>query len=297
MNSGTLAVVGAEGFIGTALSVACENRGFDVRKITRRNPVFDLHGNLNPGLLDCDSVIWLASQTTPAVAAANPATAAAELAEIEKAVTAISSSSEAQSMIFASSGGTVYKSSCAPPFSESSPTEGATPYSRMKLSAERSIGEFRGASVVVRLANPYGPGQKPRQGQGVVAHWAQSIALGRSPVVIGDARTARDYVYISDVIDFFVLLLERVVSHGLAVPPVLNIGSGSPVSLASLIAIFQELVDVQFEFQPSRGFDNPSTWLSNELALTHLNWRPLIGMREGIARTLDWWGVRTGPSL
>ena len=64
--------------------------------------------------------------------------------------------------------------------------------------------------VVVRASNVYGPGQLPRRGQGVIAHWVKAILDGEPIQLIGDPATRRDYIYITDLADALVRCTDAI---------------------------------------------------------------------------------------
>ncbi|MGH2876993.1 MAG: NAD-dependent epimerase/dehydratase family protein, partial [Solirubrobacteraceae bacterium] len=54
--------------------------------------------------------------------------------------------------------------------------------------------------VVLRYSNVYGPRQDPHGEAGVVAIFFGKLASGATPLIFGDGRQTRDYVYVGDVV-------------------------------------------------------------------------------------------------
>ena len=56
------------------------------------------------------------------------------------------------------------------------------------------------SSVVLRYGNVYGPRQDPHGEAGVVAIFAGKVLAGETPLIYGDGRQTRDYVYVGDIV-------------------------------------------------------------------------------------------------
>jgi UDP-glucose 4-epimerase len=282
---GAAAVVGASGFIGSALSRKLRADGLPVGSFTRTVPFMTEAEGLARGIETSETVFWLAASVNPAVAEERPDLVEHDRSQFDALLRSLEATRHVPRVILLSSGGTVYDPSSEPPYCEDSPVRGTTAYSRAKLALEAAL---RAADipdrckVVVRAANAYGPGQPARKGQGVIAYWLQA-ALNRRPLILlGDPDTVRDYVHIDDLVD----ALYRLHAHGGDLPPTLNIGSGTRTTLGELADTVVSVVDdapLAVEARPARSCDLPSTWLDVELAARTIGWRPEVLLREGIA--------------
>ena len=274
------AVVGASGFIGGAVAQALDRRGIACHRFTRATP-FVVDGRVAAGLDEADVIFWLVSSIRPATAALTER-AAADLDGLRTLLDLLAERTTPYRILAVSSGGTVYDTTEAPPYSESSPVRGANAYGEAMLAVEAVLRENAPDAVVLRASNAYGPGQPPRRGQGVIAHWIDAIRREEPIRIIGDLDTRRDYLYIDDLVE--ALLLSAFAEQ---VPAVLNVGSGSPTSLAELLQALRRVVGtpVQTESSPARAFDAPSTWLDITLAGEVLQWKPTISIADGLSRT------------
>jgi UDP-glucose 4-epimerase len=282
-DQGRAAVIGSSGFIGGALAPALRVRGIATACFTRDSPFLSDDGTLHPDVASADTVYWLASTIRPATAEAESGRVGADHRALGSLLDALSPTSR-QRIVAASSGGTIYDPTVPAPHSETSPVAPANAYGRAMLELETMLTQRAARSVVLRVSNAYGPGQQPKAGQGVIAHWMTAIKSGEPVHVLGSEDTARDYVFIEDVVD----ALIRV--HAAPVPPptIVNIGSGEPTSLRDLLRLVTEAVaprSVDVRRDPARGFDAPSTWLDAGLAKTALGWSPSTALREGLRRT------------
>lgn len=190
-------------------------------------------------------------------------------------------------LAFASSGGTVY-GNFEGSADEDRPARPYTPYGVIKLALEgflQYLGRrFELGIDIFRIANPYGPGQPVKKGQGVVAHWMQAIRQGDPIRIFGSPRTTRDYIYVEDVARRLTWSLRDPDPGG-----IWNIGTGVGTSLEELVALLRELSDeaIEVESIDDRGFDAPSNVLDGSRLDAHFPDHPYLPMREGLRRTWD----------
>ena len=106
-------------------------------------------------------------------------------------------------IIFISSGGTIYgEGKC--PLSEEAPTNPITTYGIQKLTIEKIIylySYIHGIDYrIVRMANPYGPYQRPNGKLGAVTTFTYKALKNEMIEIYGDGTNVRDYIYIDDAI-------------------------------------------------------------------------------------------------
>jgi UDP-glucose 4-epimerase len=280
-----IAVVGAAGFLGSALVGAARQAGVPVLGFTRAEPAVGPDGVADPRLSATGTVVWLASSVNPALAEAHPDRAAADLAAFDGMLRAARELPRPPRVVLLSTGGAVYDPSVPPPYAEDAPTHPRGAYGRLKLAMEASLAAAEVPGVAVRVSNVYGPGQPAVSGQGVVGYWLRAAAAGEHLTVYGDPGTTRDYVYLSDVTD--ALLAVHAAD---AVPPVVNVGSGRATSLDELAAQLLAVVGDparRLERRPARGFDVPHTWLDVALAERALGWTARTDLRTGLRRAWE----------
>jgi len=131
----------------------------------------------------------------------------------------------------------VYLSTCAVygepeylPVDEAHPTNPISPYAASKLAAEHYCKAFQQAyglkTTILRPFNVYGS----RQNDGVVAQFVQRMKKGELPIVYGNGRQTRDFLYVLDAVDAIMLALK----HGSAVGEVFNVGTGKATTVNEL---------------------------------------------------------------
>ena len=192
-------------------------------------------------------------------------------------------------VVFISSGGTVYGIPSRIPVSEEHPTDPLVSYGIAKLSIEKYLHLYwylHGLDYsVLRVANPYGERQRVDTAQGAVAVFLNRALAGEPIEIWGDGSVTRDYVYIEDVVDAFIMAMN----HD-GEPRVFNIGSGEGRSLNQLLTTMEDLLGrpVERRYMTARKFDVPVNVLDITRAWDVLGWQPRVSFREGLRRTLDW---------
>src|SRR5262245_14121665 len=190
-------------------------------------------------------------------------------------------------VLFASSGGAVYGEQEVFPAPESHATQPASPYGVSKRSGELYLSYYRQAFglsyIALRYANVYGPRQSPHGEAGVVAIFASLLCAGKTPLINGDGRQTRDYVYVGDVV---AANLAALTSDYLG--PI-NIGTGIETDV---VAIFEQLCSalgcqVTPRHGPAKAGEQRRSCLDMTQAGAVMSWRPKVGLAEGLRRTAE----------
>jgi len=284
-----VAIIGARGFIGAALSRSLDAAGYRISTFTRTDGWIETDGSLTQALAEARTIIYLANSINPGIAHQDPGRAQEDLSTLRAFVEALGRDRGSRRVILPSSGGTVYDTTIPPPYTERSAVGPRSAYGAVKLEMEKTLANSAASGTelsIVRFSNVYGPGQPVGTGQGVIANWLNAAQLGNDVVMFGPDTVTRDFLYIDDAVDAIRLLVEAPDP-----PPLVNIGSGRPTTLGELIHTVTEVVGADhFRVRrlPARAFDVPHNYLSIDLALDVLGWKPQISLREGIARTWRW---------
>lgn len=285
----TVAVVGAGGFLGRSVMRTLSRAGVEALAFTSAAPAND-GTRLDPALRRCDAVFYLASRITPAIAQHEPERAAQEIASLRTFLDALRENPRRPVVTLAASGGTVYGTRSEPPYDERSPVGPSNIYGKAKLEQEKALAAASDwlAPVSLRLSNAYGPGQRTTAGYGVIGHWMRALLAGEPLRILGDGGSSRDYVHVDDVANSMLAVLRGADALRAADrATVLNIGAGEPTSLDDLHKLLEATVGrpVPVEREPARPFDREDVWLDIRRAAEVLDWRPEIGLAEGLADT------------
>ena len=115
------------------------------------------------------------------------------------------------------------------------------------------------------------------------AHEAK-IKGARELVVWGSGQPRREFLHVDDAAGACLFLLEKYDS-----PEIINVGCGEDISIRELAELICDIVgfDGELAWDTSKPDGTPRKLL-DVTKLKSLGWRPTITLREGIARTYDW---------
>ncbi|GAC1610896.1 MAG: GDP-mannose 4,6-dehydratase [Mycobacteriales bacterium] len=192
-------------------------------------------------------------------------------------------------LVFASSGGTVYGDPAALPVREDAPLHPRSPYGAAKASGETYIAAFgrlyglRWTSLA--LGNVYGPRQNPYGEAGVVAIFGWAMHAGRQTVIFGDGGSARDYVYVDDVVASF-MACDDARTDGRR----LNVGTGRETAIRELHRMMAAAAGVPDhpEYRPERLGELRRISLDASALTAATGWRPRVDLAAGLRMTLAW---------
>ncbi len=192
----------------------------------------------------------------------------------------------AKRFIYAATAGAGYGEPRQMPVPESYPMNPITPYGISKHTVEHYLFTFRflyGLEyVVLRYGNVYGPRQNSQGEAGVFAIFSEQMLAGVEPVIYGDGKKIRDYVYISDVVAANVAALERGANE------IFNISSGVETPDLEIFDRVRELLGKQVEprYVPRRPGEIDKICLDISKASKLLGWVPQVSLTDGARQTV-----------
>jgi len=195
-------------------------------------------------------------------------------------------------MVFASTGGAIYGDPAELPATEACPPAPLDAYGASKLAAEGYFGVYRhnyGLDFcILRYGNVYGPRQDPLGEAGVVAIFTGQMLGNRVPLVNGDGRQSRDFVYVGDVARANLLALTA--GRG-----IYNLGTGVPTDVNCIWRELAELTGYGGPQQhgPAKAGEVQATYLDAGRARRELGWTAEAPLGEGLARTVAYFRERT----
>lgn len=190
-------------------------------------------------------------------------------------------------IVYGSSGGTIYGEPMMIPIEEDHPLMPKSPYGQSKLTIENYLNFYaRSREIdvnVLRISNPFGPGQKLLGVQGIIAVAMGCAYYGRSLNIYGKGDAIRDYIYIDDVVEALILAAEQSGSS------IINVASGAGQSVIDIVWAVEQVSGVSIEknFMPERPGDVKVNILSNRKASELYGWAPQVKFQDGLALTWD----------
>ena len=190
------------------------------------------------------------------------------------------------------SSSSVYGVTSKVPFAESDPIFRAiSPYAASKLACE-ALGHVYhhvyGLDVVMlRFFTVYGARQRPDL---AIHKFARLISAGRPIPVFGDGTAARDYTYISDILDGIMACTQREFGF-----EVFNLGESQTVRLDRLVELLEAALGKKalIDRQPSQPGDVPITCADISKARAKLGYDPRVKIEQGIPLFVDWFTRNT----
>jgi len=177
------------------------------------------------------------------------------------------------------------------PIRETHPLNAQSPYAATKVAADQlALSYHRSFDVpvtVLRPFNTFGPRQSARA---VLPTICSQLLAGRREIELGRIDTKRDLTYVSDTVEGFIRAATTPGVDGQTI----QLGTGQVVSVGEIFdAACRALgVDAKVKVDPRRLRPDASEVLVLESdpsrAKEVLGWSPLVGIDEGITRTLEW---------
>lgn len=302
-----ITILGGAGFIGTNLALRlCERESDHLTVVDREKGRLerlkalcpkrvavekrdlDAIRNLEPLLKGQDVVYQLISRTVPAISNRQIPRGIHDSVKWTAEFLEACVRCQVGKVIFISSGGTVYGREHPCPLRENMETWPVNSYGVEKLMDEKLLylyHHIHGLDYrILRLANPFGPYQRPDGVQGVVAAFAYR-AIKKEPIQIyGDGSVVRDYLYIDDAARGIIKAAE-----GDGKEKLFNIGSGKGTSIHQLIRILEACLGtgLSVKYLPGRSVDVPENVLDITRYETAFGPLASVSLEEGIKRTVD----------
>ena len=189
--------------------------------------------------------------------------------------------------VIIASSSSVYGVNAKVPFSESDPIFSAiSPYAASKLACE-ALGHvyhhIYGLDItMLRFFTVYGPRQRPDL---AIHKFAQLITAGKPIPVFGDGSTARDYTFVTDILEGVMACTRKEFGF-----EIFTLGESQTVTLSQLIELLEKALGQKalIDRQPPQPGDVPITFADVSKAQAKLDYCPRVKIAEGIPLFVDW---------
>lgn len=138
---------------------------------------------------------------------------------------------------------------------------------------------------VVRIFNTYGPRMHPHDGR-VVSNFIMQALKGENITIYGDGKQTRSFCYVSDLIEGWIRLMA---SPDDVTGPI-NLGNPGEFTMLELAEHVIELTNSKSKlvFEPLPADDPKQRKPDIALAKEKLGWEPTVPLREGLAKTIEY---------
>jgi UDP-glucose 4-epimerase len=193
-------------------------------------------------------------------------------------------------IIFSSTGGAVYGEPQYMPVNEKHPINPLSIYGLHKYFGEKYLNLYNKnyglEFTVLRYSNVFGPRQNPHGEAGVVAIFSKQLLQGDTPTIFGDGSKTRDYLYVDDVVDTNLLVMDMK-GNG----KIFNLGWGIEITDQKIFDSIKEALNVNIK--PIYGSKRPGELdriaLDASYIKKELGWKPVVRLEEGIAKTVEYY--------
>lgn len=312
-------ITGANGFLGSHLSIGLLKRGAYVIGIIKENPpVSFLQVTLNEfrkpkikiiksDIVDFKSTLKIFNKYKPDIClhvAGQPIVGIAYKSPISTFEVNITGTwnilescriNRTKSVVVASSEG-VYGVHKKLPYSEEDSLLALHPYDASKtctdILARVYAHTYSLRTAVTRCANIYGPGDF--NFSRIIPDTIRSAVLNRNPIIRSDGSPIRDYVFIDDVVDAYLILAKKLYLNKVTYGEAFNFGTGKPISVLSLV---KKLLNIakKDNLTPeilSKGKikgEIDRQYLSSRKANKILGWQCNYSLKAGLRLTFNWY--------
>lgn len=171
--------------------------------------------------------------------------------------------------------------------------EPLSPYAAAKLMGEYYCQVFANVygleTFCLRYFNVFGPRQDPSSTySGVISRFIDSLMTGKTPVIFGDGETSRDFTFVANIVNANLNAAQTASGVG----QVMNIANGERITLNQLLEVLKKITgktNVEADYLPERTGDVKHSQADNRRAIEYLNYKKLVGLEEGLQKTIDWW--------
>lgn len=184
----------------------------------------------------------------------------------------------------------VYGTAQYVPIDEKHPIQPQSPYSASKIGADAMAMSFYNSFelplVIARPFNTYGPRQSARA---IIPTIISQIKTGKQSIMLGDVSPTRDFNYVEDTCNGFILLSKQ----DDAVGKTINIGSNTEYSILDTFKSIKDLMgsNIDYEIDDSRirpsGSEVMRLVCDNSIIKSY-GYEPRYSFEMGLKETIDW---------
>ena len=188
--------------------------------------------------------------------------------------------------IVCTSSSEVYGTALTDKIDETHPLNPNSPYAASKIAADRYCYSYwKTYSIPVAIIRPFNT-FGPRHTYDVIPKFIQLALKDESITIHGEGKQSRDFTYVSDTVNGFMLMGERKEAIGKAV----NFGNGKAYTINQTAELIKKLSGSKSEIShvESRQADVKRLICDYSLANKLFGWKPKVSFEEGLKKNIEW---------
>ncbi len=178
------------------------------------------------------------------------------------------------------------------PYSEDTPLQGKHPYDVSKscadLIAQSYYHTYKTPVCIARCGNIYGPGDL--NFNRIVPGTIRSILDAERPIIRSDGTYVRDYIYVKDAAEAYVLLAENMEQKGI-LGEAFNFSTRNKMTVLEIVKSILKVMDSKLEpkILDEASAEIKKQYLSSEKAKKMLDWEARYAIEAGLRETIPWY--------
>jgi NAD dependent epimerase/dehydratase len=180
------------------------------------------------------------------------------------------------------------------PMTEKHPLKAQSPYAASKIAADQlAFSYYKSFNVPVTILRPFNTFGPRQSGRAIIPSIISQLVNGNKVIKIGNLSPKRDFTYVEDTIEAFILALKKNISG-----EAINIGNRFEISIQGILDILKKDFNYDFKIVVDKNRIRPKKsevfrlLASDVKARKLLHWKPkykgIIGFKKGLEKTIDW---------
>jgi CDP-glucose 4,6-dehydratase len=178
------------------------------------------------------------------------------------------------------------------PYTENAPLQGRNPYDASKSCADLIAHSYAHAYglplAITRCGNIYGPGDFNLSR--IVPDAIRCALSGQILDIRSDGKFTRDYVYVDDIVNGYILLAEKLKKLGLN-GEAFNFSDENPLTVIQLLDKIRKIFNGRPDYRilDKAKYEIRHQYLASSKAVNRLKWRPMVSLEKGLKNTVFWY--------
>ncbi|MDA7450631.1 NAD(P)-dependent oxidoreductase [Candidatus Pelagibacter ubique] len=139
--------------------------------------------------------------------------------------------------------------------------------------------------VTIRPFHVYGPYERSNR---LIPTLIRNM-LNDKKVKLVSPKISRDMIYISDVVNFYIMLANKKNLKG----EIFNLGSGKKTTIKGIYNLLKKITNYKVKnywgSMKNRYWDQSIWYSNNSYVKTKLNWKPEVSLKKGLTNTVNWY--------